>query len=86
MFGPHPDDMTELARPVDAVREWAWNVSAPAHVAWLLHDFDIWVANPHYTGPAVPHPEYDDAEDFYFTDDDRPVSYWAGVAVFKVRK
>jgi hypothetical protein len=25
--------------------------------AWLLHDWDVWAANPFYTGPKVPHPE-----------------------------
>ncbi len=29
--------------------------------AWLLTSRDQWVANPYYSGPAVPHPEdYDD--------------------------
>ena len=31
--------------------------------AWLLHDRDVWIANPHYTGPEVPHPESDYYED-----------------------
>lgn len=25
--------------------------------AWLLHPCDAWIANPHYQGPPVPHPE-----------------------------
>ena len=29
--------------------------------AWLLHDFDVWLKNPHYRGEPVPHPE-DDSE------------------------
>jgi hypothetical protein len=24
---------------------------------WLLDDRDVWVANPFYSGPPVPHPE-----------------------------
>lgn len=28
--------------------------------AWLLSSRDVWYPNPHYNGPPVPHPEYDD--------------------------
>ena len=84
MYEPHPDDMTQLATRSEAVREWAWNYGAPSHVAWLLHDWDVWVKNPHYIGPAVPHPE-DDVEDHYFTDDERPVSYWENYPYIRVR-
>lgn len=28
--------------------------------AWLCHDRDVWVANPWYRGPQVPHPEMAD--------------------------
>lgn len=31
--------------------------------AWILSPYDVWVANPHYKGPAVPHPESYDYED-----------------------
>jgi len=32
--------------------------------AWLATPYDmVWVANPYYTGPAVPHPEDDEDED-----------------------
>ena len=31
--------------------------------AWLLHDWDVWVKNPFYAGPPVPHPESDEAYD-----------------------
>lgn len=42
----------------EAVREFAWNAGYERpDVAWLLHDFDVWVKNPHYNGPPVPHPE-----------------------------
>jgi hypothetical protein len=50
--------MDQLARPDDAVREFAWNYGADhPEQAWLLHDWDVWVKNLHYTGPDVPHPE-----------------------------
>lgn len=29
--------------------------------AWLLHDCDVWIANPFYVGDPVPHPEDDGA-------------------------
>jgi hypothetical protein len=29
--------------------------------AWVLTDRDVWMRNPYYRGPAVPHPELDDA-------------------------
>lgn len=32
--------------------------------AWILSPYDVWVANPHYQGPAVPHPESYDYEDW----------------------
>jgi len=53
-FYDDPDTMS----PNDQLREFA---SAAGEMnqdqAWLLHDRDIWVANPYYTGPEVPHPE-----------------------------
>lgn len=27
--------------------------------AWVLSDRDVWYANPFYSGPPVPHPEYE---------------------------
>ncbi|MDE5446468.1 hypothetical protein GWG65_34930 [Bradyrhizobium sp. CSA207] len=29
----------------------------------MLHDFDVWVRNPYYVGPPVPHPESYERED-----------------------
>ena len=51
---------SHLASPQEAVAEWASNYGS-MHLdrAWLLHDWDVWVANPHYAGPKVPHPESD---------------------------
>lgn len=49
-----------FATKSDAVSEWAWNVGHyPRFIdsAWLNHDWDVWVKNPHYTGPVQPHPE-----------------------------
>jgi len=50
-FGP-------LATPRDAMREYAdWVGAESPDVPWILTDYDVWVPNPHYHGPAVPHPE-----------------------------
>jgi hypothetical protein len=50
-----------LATPDDALREFARNAGRerPGE-AWLLHDWDVWVANPFYSGPPVRHPESSD--------------------------
>lgn len=40
--------------------------------AWLLHDRDVWVANPWYFGPRQPHPEMQDSGP--------PAGSWAEVA------
>lgn len=47
-----------LATRDDAIREWIYVVGAerPGQ-AWFSHDWDVWVANPYYVGPEVPHPE-----------------------------
>lgn len=45
----------------DALAEFARNVGKDfPHVAWLLHDADVWVANPFYEGKPVAHPESDE--------------------------
>lgn len=42
----------------DALNEFAYNVGKERpHVAWLLHDADVWVPNPFYQGVPVAHPE-----------------------------
>jgi hypothetical protein len=54
-----------VATPDEAVREWAYNCGGDAcrlNSQWLLHDFDVWVRNPHYTWPAPRHPEDYDYE------------------------
>jgi len=53
-----------LATPAEAVAEFARNIGGEyPDRAWLLHDWDVWVANPHYHGPKVPHPEDYDPEE-----------------------
>jgi hypothetical protein len=70
MWMPIETDTEELASHRGAVNEWAENTGhLDPDKAWLLHDFDVWVANPHYTGPKVPHPEEEEPmEDGLFTD------------------
>ena len=59
-------EQDRVATPDEAVREWAYNCGGDAcriTSQWLLHDFDVWVRNPHYTGPAQRHPEDYNCED-----------------------
>lgn len=50
-----------LATVSDAIREYGYNAGMENQEhAWLLTDYDVWVANPHYRGPPVRHPEDDD--------------------------
>lgn len=60
----HPDDTDHLATYSEAMTEYACNIGGeyPEH-AWLLTDYDVWVRNPHYSGPPVRHPE-DDSDDY----------------------
>lgn len=63
MFGyRHDEETSRCATIPEAIREWAWNVEAPSDKAWILSDYDVWVANPHYVGPPVRHPEDYDYE------------------------
>jgi hypothetical protein len=51
---------SRLASPAEAVDEFARNIGGEyPDRAWLLHDWDVWVKNPAYVGPPVPHPESD---------------------------
>lgn len=44
----------------EATRQYAYNHGAlEPEKAWILTPFDVWMPNPHYNGPAVPHPEDD---------------------------
>lgn len=59
-----------LATPSEACREYAWNYGADRpNRAWILTDFDTWEPNPHYSGPPVPHPEFDFIESPSHPDD-----------------
>ena len=58
------DAIDRAATNSEAVAEYARNAGADhPDRAWLLHDWDVWVSNPHYRGPPVPHPESDDEEE-----------------------
>lgn len=53
---------SRVASPAEAVDEFARNIGGEyPDRAWLLHDWDVWVKNPAYVGPPVPHPESDEA-------------------------
>lgn len=48
------------ATTAEAVSEWARAAGSDPHrigKQWLLTDYDTVVQNPHYTGPAQPHPD-----------------------------
>ena len=63
-YDEHEERESHLATPAEAVAEFAANIGGEyPDRAWLLHDFDVWVKNPAYVGPPVPHPESYDPED-----------------------
>jgi hypothetical protein len=63
-FDEYEERESRLATPAEAIAEFAWNAGEEVpDQAWLSHDWDVWVKNPHYVGPPVPHPESDDAYD-----------------------
>lgn len=46
------------ATPAEAMREYARVVGEEIpQRPWILTDYDVWVPNPWYRGPAVPSPE-----------------------------
>jgi hypothetical protein len=48
--------------PMESLRAEASHLGAKRpERAWILTDRDVWMRNPYYRGPAVPHPELDDA-------------------------
>ena len=64
MFEDAPD---HIATGSESLAEFARNAGADnPQQCWLLDDRDVWVRNPHYTGPEEPHPE--DDRDYYPTD------------------
>ena len=55
---PANDSLSQGERINAAIGGWASLVGAGRpDCAWLCSDYDTWVRNPHYVGPAVPHPE-----------------------------
>ena len=60
-----------LATMSDAVREYTDFVgSENPDRAWILSQYDSWVRNPYYRGPAVQCPEYDGIDDCF------PIEGW----------
>lgn len=58
------EEVSHLATPGEAIAEFGFNAGMDhPDQAWLLHDWDVWVRNPHYAGPPVPHPEDDSWHD-----------------------
>ncbi len=56
-------EVTPLATPTEACREFARNVGHEfPDRPWILTDYDTWERNPFYQGPPARHPE-DDQED-----------------------
>jgi len=48
----------ELAKPIDAMREYALHVGAEhPERQWILTDYDVWMPNPFFNGVPGPHPE-----------------------------
>ena len=61
------DEFYGVASFSDALREFAYNIGdCYPDRCWLLNDYDVWVRNPHYRGPELPHPE---------DDPDAPINY-----------
>ena len=58
------DNFDHIATPGEAYRELVSNLAMDnPNVCWLKTPYDTWERNLNYTGPEVPHPEFD--EDFY---------------------
>lgn len=57
----HTAEGNKMTTYDDAMREHVMNVGRDnPQVAWILTPYDVWMRNPAYHGPAVPHPEDDD--------------------------
>ena len=53
-----------LATNNGALAEYAYNAGQDdPGSAWILTPWDVWKANPHYSGPPVRHPEDDGFDD-----------------------
>lgn len=56
-----------LATRSDAVKEYATNIGYTCPLSqWILSDYDSWVANPHYIGPDLGHPECEESAGVVF--------------------
>ena len=52
-------EFDHITSPGEAMEEWRTNYGMDnTEKAWVLHDHDVWMANPYYSGPPVPHPEF----------------------------
>jgi hypothetical protein len=50
---------SRLATGSESLREFAFNAGMDnPEQCWLLDSRDVWVRNPHYSGPDEPHPEF----------------------------
>jgi hypothetical protein len=60
----YQDSLTTEQHTSAALSQWAaaYGEEDPKS-AWILTPYDIWMKNPHYSGPPVPHPEDDDFRD-----------------------
>jgi hypothetical protein len=62
-----------LATPMEAIAEYGRNAGMDhPDQAWLLHDWDVWVRNPFYSGPPVRHPESEEPDPDAADPGDRP--------------
>ena len=53
-----------LATEWEACEEYAHNAGQDHPlVCWILTPWDVWVKNPFYSGPTIPHPESDFEDD-----------------------
>ena|SRR5579859_5933581 len=51
------------ATPAEAVQEFARNAGEDRpDKEWFLHDYDVWVRNPHFRGTPGPRPDADEDE------------------------
>jgi len=65
-MGLEDQEVDHIATPDEAMREFAQNVGGDDSYkdrAWILTDYDVWVRNPHYSGPPQRHPEDYDPEE-----------------------
>lgn len=61
MFEDAPD---HIATGAESLAEFARNAGMDnPDQCWLLDSRDVWVRNPFYNGPPVPHPEDDRQEE-----------------------